>query len=178
MSVNAKQQLWAIANRLSLRQPQRDSLEILDKVCELLHLSKETDAAQALQAVQSAFPSVTDFERDFASLCFALATGVGNGCGCRKHHGWFATYRAVVLSAVDSGAEVLGCVDYDSLLSLGAEAAVHLNATVHRLSKLVEHRDRRSPLLHCPSFSELPFVLLGSRACVRSRLHPFLNEHF
>ena len=48
MSANAKQQLWAIANRLSLRQPQRDSLEILDKVCELLPLSKDTDAAQAL----------------------------------------------------------------------------------------------------------------------------------
>jgi type III restriction enzyme len=77
MSVNAKQQLWAIANRLSLRQPQRESLEILDKVCELLPLSKDTDAAQALQAIQSAFPSVTDFEREFASLCFALATGVG-----------------------------------------------------------------------------------------------------
>ena len=77
MSVNAKQQLWAIANRLSLRQPQRDSLEILDNVCELLPLSKDTDAAQALQAIQSAFPSVTDFEREFASLCFALATGVG-----------------------------------------------------------------------------------------------------
>jgi len=77
MSANAKQQLWAIANRLSLRQPQRDSLEILDKVCELLPLSKDTDAAQALQAIQSAFPSVTDFEREFASMCFALATGVG-----------------------------------------------------------------------------------------------------
>jgi type III restriction enzyme len=77
MSGKAKQQLWAIANRLSLRQPQRDSLEILDKVCELLPLSKDTDPAQALQAIQSAFPSVTDFERDFASLCFALATGVG-----------------------------------------------------------------------------------------------------
>jgi type III restriction enzyme len=77
MSVNAKQQLWAIANRLSLRQPQRDSLEILDKVCELLPLSKDTDAAQALKAIRSAFPSVTDFEREFASLCFALATGVG-----------------------------------------------------------------------------------------------------
>jgi type III restriction enzyme len=77
MSVNAKQQLWAIANRLSLRQPQRDSLEILDTVCELLPLSKDTDAAQALQAIQSAFPSVTSFEREFASLCFALATGVG-----------------------------------------------------------------------------------------------------
>ena len=28
-------------------------------------------------AIRSEFPSVTDFERDFPSLCFALATGVG-----------------------------------------------------------------------------------------------------
>lgn len=77
MSATSKQQLWAISNRLSLRPPQRESLEILDHVCELLPLAKDADAAQALEAVRSAFPSVTDFERDFASLCFALATGVG-----------------------------------------------------------------------------------------------------
>jgi type III restriction enzyme len=67
----------AISNRLSLRQPQRESLEILDRICDLLPLTKDTDAAQALEAIRSAFPSVTDFEREFASLCFALATGVG-----------------------------------------------------------------------------------------------------
>jgi type III restriction enzyme len=77
MSADAKQKLWAIANRLSLRSPQRESLEILDKVCELLPLTKDTDAAQALEAIHGIFPSVTDFERDFPSLCFALATGVG-----------------------------------------------------------------------------------------------------
>lgn len=75
--MSATQQLWAIANRLSLRPPQRESLEILDRVCELLPLSKDTDAAAALEAIRSAFPTVTDFERDFPSLCFALATGVG-----------------------------------------------------------------------------------------------------
>ena len=69
--------LWAIANRLSLRPPQRESLEILDKVCELLPLEKDADTTQALEAIRSVFPSVTDFEREFASLCFALATGVG-----------------------------------------------------------------------------------------------------
>ncbi len=31
----------------------------------------------ALDAIRAEFPSVTDFERDFPSLCFALATGVG-----------------------------------------------------------------------------------------------------
>ncbi len=77
MSGNAKQQLWAIANRLSLRAPQRESLEILDQVCELIPLAKDTEAAQALAAIQTFAPSVTDFERDFVSLCFALATGVG-----------------------------------------------------------------------------------------------------
>jgi type III restriction enzyme len=66
-----------IANRLSLRSPQRESLEILDRVCDLLPLSKDQDASQALAAIRAEFANVTDFERDFPSLCFALATGVG-----------------------------------------------------------------------------------------------------
>src|ERR1039458_4760342 len=67
----------SISNRLSLRPPQRDSLEILDRVCEIISLEKGADPAQALSAIRSEFPTVTDFERDFPSLCFALATGVG-----------------------------------------------------------------------------------------------------
>src|SRR5207249_11379136 len=63
--------------RLSLRRPQRDALEILDRVCEIVKPDKDTDAAQALQVIRSEFSTVTDFERDFPSLCFALATGVG-----------------------------------------------------------------------------------------------------
>ena len=34
-------------------------------------------SAAALAAIRSEFPTVTDFEREFPSLCFALATGVG-----------------------------------------------------------------------------------------------------
>ncbi|MGD0461635.1 MAG: DEAD/DEAH box helicase family protein [Tepidisphaeraceae bacterium] len=67
----------AIANRLSLRQPQRDSLEILARVCDIISLEKGADAAKALEAISGEFPTVTDFEREFPSLCFALATGVG-----------------------------------------------------------------------------------------------------
>ena len=33
--------------------------------------------AQALTIIQSEYPTVTHFEREFPSLCFALATGVG-----------------------------------------------------------------------------------------------------
>ena len=67
----------AIGNRLSLRQPQRDALEILAHVCEVIPLEKGSDPAQALETIKSEFSTVTDFERDFPSLCFALATGVG-----------------------------------------------------------------------------------------------------
>lgn len=67
----------AISNRLSLRPPQRDSLEILARLCDIISLKKNADAAEALKAVQAEYASVTDFERDFPSLCFALATGVG-----------------------------------------------------------------------------------------------------
>ncbi len=66
-----------IANRLSLRHPQRESLEILDRICELLPIKEQTDIQTSLAAIQTEFPNVTDFEREFPSLCFALATGVG-----------------------------------------------------------------------------------------------------
>ncbi len=71
------QQVNAISNRLSLRPPQRDSLEILARMCEIISLEKDSDTAQALAAIKTEFPTVEDFERDFPSLCFALATGVG-----------------------------------------------------------------------------------------------------
>jgi len=67
----------AIAGRLSLRPPQRRSLEILDRITEIAPPSKNADVSAALEAIRSEFPTVTDFERDFPSLCFALATGVG-----------------------------------------------------------------------------------------------------
>ena len=67
----------AIAGRLSLRPPQRDSLEILARVAEVVPLGKEQDVANALETIRSEFPTVTEFERAFPSLCFALATGVG-----------------------------------------------------------------------------------------------------
>jgi type III restriction enzyme len=67
----------AIAGRLSLRQPQRRSLEILDRITEIAPPRKGTDVEAALAAIRSEFGSVTDFEREFPSLCFALATGVG-----------------------------------------------------------------------------------------------------
>ncbi len=92
-------QVFAIGARLSLRKPQQRSLEILDQMCNILPLTKpsadaETRKAeldQQLQALRAAFPQapgLTDFERQFPSLCFALATGVGK----TRLMGAFCTY--------------------------------------------------------------------------------------
>ncbi|HWB02792.1 MAG TPA: DEAD/DEAH box helicase family protein [Verrucomicrobiales bacterium] len=67
----------AIAGRLSLRPPQRRSLEILHRISEIAPPTKYSDREATLATIRSEFPTVTDFEREFASLCFALATGVG-----------------------------------------------------------------------------------------------------
>jgi type III restriction enzyme len=67
----------AISNRLSLRQPQRDSLELLARISEIIPLRKDQDAAHCRDIISAEFPHVSDFERDFPSLCFALATDVG-----------------------------------------------------------------------------------------------------
>jgi type III restriction enzyme len=67
----------SIAGRLSLREPQRISLEILSRITEISSLSKTGNISNILDVIKSEYPSVDDFERDFPSLCFALATGVG-----------------------------------------------------------------------------------------------------
>lgn len=66
-----------IKQRLSLRDPLQDSLDVLAQLADELALSKETDLDSALEKVKAFFPSCTDFERDFPSITFSIATGVG-----------------------------------------------------------------------------------------------------
>lgn len=66
-----------ISHRLSLRKPQSESLEILADVLARIDLAKGGDPVAALAGIREAYPRVEDFEREFPSLCFALATGVG-----------------------------------------------------------------------------------------------------
>ncbi|MBX4335758.1 DEAD/DEAH box helicase [Bartonella raoultii] len=66
-----------ISARLSLRDPQRESLNILVNILEKLELSKNADLVTELEVIKNLYPSVQDFERNFPSFCFALATGVG-----------------------------------------------------------------------------------------------------
>jgi type III restriction enzyme len=81
-------QVNAIAGRMSLRAPQREALEILDRLTEIIDFKTAGDVGLALKIVGEEFPHVEDFERDFPSLCFALATGVGK----TRLMGAFVTY--------------------------------------------------------------------------------------
>lgn len=68
-----------INGRLSLRAPQAESLaklkQALDAAPEMAQ--KDRDVTAVLNTLKAKFPTLQDFEREFPSLCFALATGVG-----------------------------------------------------------------------------------------------------
>ncbi|PIS44353.1 MAG: type III restriction endonuclease subunit R, partial [Ignavibacteria bacterium CG08_land_8_20_14_0_20_37_9] len=75
-----------VRNRLSLRKPQEESLEILVQIADSLELTKTNPMnadelasflEQELSKVKTLFPTCIDFERNFPSVCFSLATGVG-----------------------------------------------------------------------------------------------------
>ncbi len=67
-----------ISGVMSLRTPQKRSLEILaDIVNEIKLKNRSKDLITALSDIRNKYPTCTDFEKDFISLTFALATGVG-----------------------------------------------------------------------------------------------------
>ena len=66
-----------IKNVMSLRKPQQKSLEILHDILSNVNLRKGMNLQAALGAVKALYPTCKNFERDFMSLTFALATGVG-----------------------------------------------------------------------------------------------------
>lgn len=68
-----------VSGRLSLRAPQAESLaRLLRAVSAAPELLKQArDVPAILATLKAEFSTLEDFEREFPSLCFALATGVG-----------------------------------------------------------------------------------------------------
>lgn len=72
-----------IKQRLSLRQPLGEALEVVEKITDVIALEKAPEHNKAeflkeqLSRVQSIIPQCKDFERDFPSFSFSIATGVG-----------------------------------------------------------------------------------------------------
>jgi possible type III restriction protein res subunit len=77
-----------ISGVMSLRLPQKKSLEILDKIYNQVQPKKGMNLEETLTEVNNLYPICTDFEREFMSLAFSLATGVGK----TRLMGAFITY--------------------------------------------------------------------------------------
>ena len=77
-----------ISGCMSLRKPQKRSLKILADILDEVELAKDIDLDKALRDVHDMYPTCSNFERDFMSLTFALATGVGK----TRLMGAFITY--------------------------------------------------------------------------------------
>ncbi len=78
----------AISNHMSLRKPQKQSVKILDSILEDIELCKNGNLVQQELDIHAVYPIFSEFEHDFMSLTFALATGVGK----TKLMGAFMTY--------------------------------------------------------------------------------------
>lgn len=77
-----------ISGLMSLRKPQYRSLEILADILERIEIGKQVNLQQELDKLKEAYPTCVDFERDFVSLSFVLATGTGK----TRLIGTFITY--------------------------------------------------------------------------------------
>ena len=66
-----------ISGVMSLRKPQTASLRILEEIVTSVNLRKGMNLKAALGSVHAMYPTCSDFEREFMSLTFTLATGVG-----------------------------------------------------------------------------------------------------
>lgn len=66
-----------ISGVMSLRKPQEKSLKILEDIMTSINVKKDMNLKAALGGVHAMYPICSDFERNFMSLTFALATGVG-----------------------------------------------------------------------------------------------------
>lgn len=100
-----------ISGVMSLRTPQEDSLKILDAIMSEVDLSKHRKLEAKLSEINAMYPICTDFERNFPSLTFALATGVGK----TRLMGAFITYLYTVHSIRNFFVVAPGTTIYDKL---------------------------------------------------------------
>ena len=73
-----------ICQRLSLRRPLVEALDVVERLADILSLDKQPSDAdtaaflsEVLAKVKAFFPHVKDFGRDFPSFAFSIATGIG-----------------------------------------------------------------------------------------------------
>lgn len=182
-----------IKQRLSLRKPQARSLDILDDVLSQLALSKDADVKGALSALKSVYPEVEEFERDFVSLCFALATGVGK----TRLMGAFISY--LYMTGLSRNFFILApnLIIYDKLLAdfqpsspkyvfKGIEAFAHqppliVNAENYEEGRGVRGTDllgQEAAIINIFNISRINSEVRGGRSPRIKRLQEYIGESY
>lgn len=66
-----------IKQRLSMRKPLQEALDIVDHIQSTLKFQKGQELKPVEEEMKKLYPGFKSFDRDFPSICFSIATGIG-----------------------------------------------------------------------------------------------------
>ncbi|WP_374393434.1 DEAD/DEAH box helicase family protein [Tabrizicola sp.] len=196
--VDPKRAVTQITQRLSLRKPQAEALRRLDDITDLIAPSKTTDVEAAKAAVRQAYGNLPDaafedFERDFPSVCFALATGVGK----TRLMGAFISYLYMIGKSRNFFVLAPNLTIYEKLLSdfqpnspkyvfRGIEAFAHnapliVNAENYEEGRGVRGTDffgREGAIINIFNISKINSEVRGGNAPRIKRLQEYIGDSY
>ncbi|WP_322891436.1 MULTISPECIES: DEAD/DEAH box helicase family protein [unclassified Yoonia] len=197
-TVDPKRAVAQITQRLSLRKPQAEALRRLDDIVDLIAPTKATDVEAARDAVRAAYGSLPDaafedFERDFPSVCFALATGVGK----TRLMGAFISYLYMIAKSRNFFVLAPNLTIYDKLLAdfqptsakyvfRGIEAFAHnapliVNAENYEEGRGVRGTDlfgREGVIINIFNISKINSEVRGGNAPRIKRLQEYIGDSY
>jgi type III restriction enzyme len=196
--VDPKRALSQINQRLSLRKPQTESLRRLADIVDLIDPSKTTNVDAARDAIRDVYGHLPDaqfeeFERDFPSVCFALATGVGK----TRLMGAFVSYLFMIGKSRNFFVLAPNLTIYDKLLAdfqpsspkyvfKGVEAFAHqppliVNADNYEDGVGVRGTDffgQEGAIINIFNISKINSEVRGGRSPRMKRLQEYIGESY
>ena len=193
-----KRAVLQISQRLSLRKPQAEALRRLDDIVDLISPDKATNVDMARDAVREVYGDLADadfedFERDFPSVCFALATGVGK----TRLMGAFISYLYMIGKSRNFFVLAPNLTIYEKLLSdfqpsspkyvfRGIEAFAHtapliVNADNYEEGRGVRGTDlfgREGAIINIFNISKINSEVRGGNAPRIKRLQEYIGDSY
>lgn len=196
--VDPKRAVLQINQRLSLRKPQVEALRRLDDIVDLIAPNKDTNVEAAREAVREVYGNLDDatfedFEREFPSVCFALATGVGR----TRLMGAFISYLYMIGKSRNFFVLAPNLTIYEKLLSdfqpssrkyvfRGIEAFAHnapliVNADNYEEGRGVRGSDlfgREGAIINIFNISKINSEVRGGNAPRIKRLQEYIGDSY
>jgi len=196
--INKDRVVAQISQRLSLRNPQVEALRRLDSIVGLIDPKKGTNVEAAREQVRQAFSEITDadfvdFERDFPSVCFSVATGVGK----TRLMGAFISYLHMIGKSRNFFVLAPNLTIYEKLLSdfdprspkyvfKGIESFAHMpplivNAENYEEGRGVRGNDlfgRESVIINIFNISKINSEVRGGAAPRIKRLQEYIGDSY